>query len=339
MTKEHIAKLLAEGAFAEQTGRPGFIETHISWVFLCDRFVFKIKKTIRYSFLDFSTLEKRKYYCEREIELNRRLTDDMYLDVQPIREISGRFYAGYGKGEIIDYAVRMRKLDMNRQMDVLLRNNKVTDADMKNLAEKVAKFHKTTGIIYKKDVLQLRNEFNDLKNEGEYLREHLSADSSDIIEHAIELSDVFVEDHKDLFTARLKDGFYRDCHGDLHSRNIFLLPDPQPFDCIEFNDEFRQIDVLNEVAFLCMDLDAFGKQKLSDVFLDYYNNRFPSIRTREERKLWVYYKSCRANIRAKVNSLRARSTDNDDERKLSLAEADKYLRMMDGYMKELVRVR
>ena len=333
MTKEQIVKLHSEGEFLGYTGRPDLVETHISWVFLCDRFVFKIKKPIRYSFLDFSTLEKRKYYCEREIELNSRLTNDMYLDVQPIREISGRYYVGSQSGEIIDYAVRMRKVDRSRQMDVLLQDNKVTNSDMRNLAEKIAGFHKNTVVIYKKDVLQIRDEFMDLKNE----REYLGAECSALIGKAIGSSDVFIEKHKELFAGRLKEGFYRDCHGDLHSRNIFLLPDPQPFDCIEFNDEFRQIDVLNEVAFLCMDLDAFDKRELGDQFLQYYNNFFPAIRSEEDRRLFLYYKSYRANIRAKVNSLRARSADNDAARKIAMAEADKYLRMVDGYLEVLLR--
>src|SRR6266542_6993213 len=101
MTKEQIDKLISDGEFPEpHEGRPGFIETHISWILLCDRLVFKIKKPVCYSFLDFSTLEKRKYYCEREIELNKRLTDNMYLTVQPVREISGRFSIGKKEGEI-----------------------------------------------------------------------------------------------------------------------------------------------------------------------------------------------------------------------------------------------
>ncbi|HEY6082659.1 MAG TPA: hypothetical protein VIU45_04320 [Chitinophagaceae bacterium] len=333
MTKEHIAKLLSGGEFPEQTGRPDLVETHISWVFICDRFVYKIKKPIRYSFLDFSTLEKRKYYCEREIKLNRRLTNEMYLDVQPIRAISGKFYVGNQSGEIIDYAVRMRKMDRSRQMNILLVNNKVTTADMWNLAEKIAGFHKNTGVIYKKDVLQIRGEFNDLKNE----RENLSAAlDGTIIDQAIRSSDAFIERHKELFAGRLKEDFYRDCHGDLHSRNIFLLPEPQPFDCIEFNDEFRQIDVLNEVAFLCMDLDAFNKQELADKFLQYYNNFFPAMRSNEDWRLFLYYKIYRANIRAKVNSLRARSANNDAVRKLALADMDKYLCMMGGYLKALL---
>jgi aminoglycoside phosphotransferase family enzyme len=114
-----------------------------------------------------------------------------------------------------------------------------------------------------------------------------------------------------------------------------LLPQPQPFDCIEFNDDYRQIDVLNEVAFLCMDLDAFQQQDLSDLFINSYNKLFPSMNTREDRKLFVYYKSYRANIRAKVNSLRARDTGSNGEKKFILAEVDKYLRLMDSYLKEL----
>jgi uncharacterized protein len=91
-----------------------------------------------------------------------------------------------------------------------------------------------------------------------------------------------------LLAARLRKGFYRDCHGDLHSRNIFLLPALLPFDCIEFNNDFRQIDVLNEVAFLCMGLDAFGRKDLSTLFIDYYNRLFPAIKTNKDRTLFLF---------------------------------------------------
>ena len=149
------------------------------------------------------------------------------------------------------------------------------------------------------------------------------------------VSDSFIEKSKDLLAARLREGFYRDCHGDLHSRNIFLLPAPVPFDCIEFNDDFRQIDVLNEVAFLCMDLDAFDRKDLSDLFVDDYNHFFPAIRTSEERNLFIYYKSYRANVRAKVNSLRAKSAANKTDENRALADAEKYLQLMDHYLKSV----
>ncbi|OQP63832.1 hypothetical protein A3860_23115 [Niastella vici] len=335
MTKEQIDKLISAGEFPEHNGRPELIETHISWVILCDRFVFKIKKPVCYSFLDFSTLEKRKYYCEREIELNKRLTEHIYLDVQPVTEISDLFFIGKKEGEIIDYAVRMRKQDRNLQMDVLLSNNKVIHSDMRNLAKKIADFHKKTTIIYQKDLLDIRNKFNDLGEEKLFLQEHLTVDSSTIINNAIDISDVFMQKNTALLANRLNAGFFRDCHGDLHSRNIFLLPDPQPFDCIEFNDDYRQIDILNEVAFLCMDLDAFERQDLSNLFLKYYNDFFPSVETNKDHQLFVYYKSYRANVRAKVNSLRARSAGNEMARIIYLDEVNKYLGLMDHYIKLL----
>src|SRR6266536_4220126 len=178
MTKEKIEKLLLKGRFPESSGRQELIETHISWVLLCDRFVYKIKKPIRYSFLDFSSIEKRKYYCEREIELNKRLTDDIYLDVQKVGEISGTFFIGHENGEVVDYAVRMRKLDRDKQMDKLLLNNKVSATDIQNLAEKIATFHKNTGIIYEKNFLDVQEKFNDLCVEKDYLQENLNSDSS-----------------------------------------------------------------------------------------------------------------------------------------------------------------
>ncbi|HKH60807.1 MAG TPA: hypothetical protein VKA49_08245 [Flavitalea sp.] len=139
--------------------------------------------------------------------------------------------------------------------------------------------------------------------------------------------------------SRLKAGFFRDCHGDLHSRNILLLPDPQLFDCIEFNDDFREIDVLNEVAFLCMDLDAFGRQEVSALFLKSYNELFCTIITGEDYRLFLYYKMYRANIRAKVNSLRACSTDNDGTRQILLREAEKYLKLIKIYLGQCIRTK
>jgi len=333
MTKEQINKLLLDGEFHDTSQRPELVETHISWVLITEHFVYKIKKPIQYSFLDFSTTDKRKYYCEREIELNKRLTEDIYLDVQAVRESKDGYFMGGEKGEIIDYAVKMRKLDRNKQMDKLLLNNQVTLHGIKDLAEKIAGFHQHTTIIYHKDFLDVQKLFIDLEGERDYLREHLNANNSIIINRAIETSNRFIDSSKGLLANRLKQGLFRDCHGDLHSRNIFLLPSPQPFDCLEFNDDYRQIDVLNEIAFLCMDLDAFGRSDLAEYFLNCYNDFFPIIKTEEERRLFVYYKSYRSNIRAKVNSLRARTTENDKERSQCLGEADKYLHLMDSYIK------
>lgn len=334
MTKNEINDLISAAQFPQSSVFEELIETHISWVIVCDRFVYKIKKPIQYSFLDFSTVDKRKYYCEREVFLNQRLTDDIYIDVQPIRKNENAFSIGSGTGEITDYAVRMNKVDRSRQMDVLLVKNEVTDIDLRKLAERMAAFHKNTEIIYQKDYLDVQEKFNDLEAEKSYLKENLPL-SYFIIPYAINVSNKFIEANNELLATRLKSGFFRDCHGDLHSRNIFLLSTPQPFDCIEFNDDYRQIDVLNEIAFLCMDLEAFGRPDLSEKFVNYYKNEFETIRNEEERRLFIYYKCYRSNIRAKVNSLRARSAQNIAEQKAALAETDKYLNLTHGYLKLL----
>jgi aminoglycoside phosphotransferase family enzyme len=301
MTKDQVNKLIYEGKFPEPAHLRELIETHISWVILCDQFVYKIKRPVHYSFLDFSTLEQRKYYCEKEIRLNRRLTENIYLDVQPVHESQDRFTIGSDKGSLVDYAVRMKKVDRNKQMDILLSKNKITEADIQRLSQKIAFFHKNTNVIHKKNFLGIREEFNDLAEQKAFLEKNVGIQSGKLISQAIRASDAFIEHNKMLFEQRLNTGYFRDCHGDLHSKNIFLLPEPQPFDCIEFNDDFRQIDVLNEVAFLCMDLEAFGRKDLSDLFFKYYNSFFPAATSDADRRLFTYYKSYRANVRAKVN--------------------------------------
>lgn len=332
MTREQINKLLADISMHAQE-QPKLIETHISWVIVAATNVYKIKKPVHFSFLDFSTCEKRKYYCEQEITLNNRLTENIYLDVQPIRVKSGCYYWGGDEGEIIDYAVKMMKLDGDLQMDILLSKNKVTSEHIHKLAEKIAYFHKNTTKVYGIDPFELQEQFNDLKNEKEFLSENLGKTDSLIIDKAIQFSDLFIRENASYLTERIKNGYFRDCHGDLHTRNIFLLPDPQPFDCIEFNDSFRQIDILNEIAFLCMDLDAAGRQDLSELFVSNYNEFFPAVKSAKELKLFRYYKGYRANVRAKVNSLRAGSAENETTKNDFLSQTVRYLRLMDNYFK------
>ncbi|NAS13738.1 hypothetical protein [Poritiphilus flavus] len=342
MTREQIDKLISGGEFPEATGHRELIETHISWVILCDDpalptggFVYKIKKPIKYSFLDFSTVERRKYFCEKELQLNQRFAKDIYLEVLPIHLVNGRFKIGGNSGMAIEYALKMRKLNSKRRMDILLKQNKVGPQDIKYLSKWIADFHKKAAVIYGKDVLDLKEKFNDLEAEKRFISEELGSESAKMIDNALMVSDIFFEKHKKLMKDRLRLGFFRDCHGDLHSRNIFLLPEPQPFDCLEFNDDYRQIDVLNEVAFLCMDLDAFGKKELSDLCIRFYNINFSTMRTAEEYQLFIFYKGYRANVRAKVNSLRAISAKSDTIKTKALQEVEKYLKLMNSYMNSL----
>lgn len=326
-----------KGIVAKSKHDPELIETHISWVILSDEFVFKIKKPIHYSFLDFSSLEKRQHYCEREIVLNRRLEPDLYLDVLPVRNHGSSLVIGGEVGTIIDYAVKMKRVDHQLQMDVLLKTNKVDQDHIKKLAAKIADFHHTAEILYDVDVLAVREKFNDLSSQEKYLSKELGKSSALIITETIEATNSFIDHHTAHLQCRLAQGYVRDCHGDLHTKNIFLLPDPVVFDCIEFNDDYRQIDVLNEVAFLCMDLEAAGRDDLSKLFLQTYTQMFPAIMSEEDNQLLNYYKCYRANVRAKVNSLRSQSASDQFAKQQALSEASRYLQLMKNYARQLTK--
>src|SRR5688572_17415704 len=199
MTKDEIDMLISAGVPAGSPDKVELVETHISWVLLCNQFVFKIKKPLTYSFLDFSTIEKRKYFCEREVQLNSRLTKDIYLDVLPVVSVSDKIFITDkvdATGAIIDYAVRMKRIDKSRQMDMLLLHNEVGEGEITRLAEKIALFHKSAKIIYKKDILLMQQEFNDLEGEKRNIAESLSAEAAEIITRAITSSDLFLEDHQ-----------------------------------------------------------------------------------------------------------------------------------------------
>ncbi|MEO1049166.1 MAG: hypothetical protein AAFX87_00980 [Bacteroidota bacterium] len=336
MTKEEVIQLV-QGYDHLYPEADEVVETHISWVIFIGDLVYKLKKPIQYSFLDFSTLEKRKYYCEREVELNKRLTKGMYLGVVPVYSdvmLSNDPYSG--DDDPIDYAVVMKKMDRTRQMNLMLTQNQVNKDHIKKLSKKVAHFHKMAKIITTPFNLdQAKDKFNDLLSVSHFLSGFGNQCATKIIDSAIRTSDEFLGDDIMLFVNRADGGFVRDCHGDLHAKNIFLYNDPVIFDCIEFNDSHRCIDVLDEIAFCAMDLEANGFPALSCLLFDSYANEMNCIQLQEDFKLFIYYKCYRANVRAKVNALRAKSASSESERIKHLSETYKYLDLMVHYMDQL----
>ena len=334
MNHEQILAITRKGIYQGSPILGDLIETHISWVILTERFVFKIKKPIRYSFLDFSSLEKRHFYCQRELVLNQRLSD-IYLDVVPIRLHNGTYFLGANSGETIDYAVRMKRLMASRKMDVLLRKNQLTLEHIEKLADKIACFHHDSQIISKPYSLsKLKADYNDLAGINDYVKSQLGVKWEKIIRKAVSVNEHFLFSNNDLLKRRVRMGFRRDVHGDLHAKNIFIYEDPVIFDCIEFNDAFRQIDLLNELAFFCMDLESFGREDLSRHFISLYLDKLPCIHSPEDTKLFIYYKSYRANVRAKVNALRAIQADNSGLHQY-LSEVRKYLDLLNRYLYQL----
>ncbi len=307
-----------------------FRETHISWVVMTEHYAFKIKRPVRYSFLDFSSPEKREIYCRLELKLNRRLAPEMYLDVIPItgHMVDPNVHNGEN---VIDHAVKMKRMDNNREMDMMLKNKAVGKSDIEKLAVRIARFHSNAQVVKNAfDTLGFQEEYADIMKQEDFVSEALGEEWAGKIKQCVNKSRDYLNAGRSFFNERIISGFRKDCHGDLNARNIFLYDDPVIFDCIEFNKDFRQIDVLNDIAFLCVDLDFFGAEELSEFFYKKYLEAGGMEDEDETRRLFVYYKSYRANVRAKVTMISAAQQKKGPKRK-QLAGIRKYIGLMAGY--------
>lgn len=313
-----------------------FKETHISYVILTEEHAYKIKKPIKTSFLDFSTLKLREYYCKRELELNCRLAAVMYQEVLAIRKQGDTFSMGEKDGEVVDYVLKMKRMDNGREMDELLKKGEVTEADIEKIARKIADFHQNIEVIHKDFSLEAyKDRFNAIYEQKEFIEKNMDGKFVNYLDEVVVWSDEFLEKNVKLLEARHAQGMIRDGHGDLHSKNIFLYDDPVIFDCIEFSDYYRYLDVLNEIAFFCMDLEAYEAQALSKHFYQKYTELMPEKGFAEEDRynLFNYYKCFRANVRAKVTAMAANDITDQEKLAAKIEEVEMYLELMIGYCK------
>ena len=280
----------------EIKGEMQLIETHISWVLLGE-YVYKIKKPVKFSFLDFSTLEKRKHFCEEEVRLNRRLSPDVYLGVVPIaKNAKNGGITLEGKGKAIGYAVKMKRLE--NKMDDLLRQGKVTASQVTEIAAIVAGFHQKIESVQGGSPELVRKQIADLRNHKETIGK--ACGLGEKVDAVVSPCERFIEKNRGLMEKRIAEGKVKDCHGDLHSANIFIGRKIRIIDGIEFSTDFRYVDVASEIAFMAMDLDAFRKEELSKLFVDEYIRRTGDD---ELRSLLPLYKCYRANVRAKIAAI------------------------------------
>ena len=279
------------------------IETHISWVLLAGRYAYKIKKSVNLGFLDFSSLQARKLYCEEEIRLNRRLAPTIYLDVIPIGGSSET--PVMGAQPAIEYAVRMRRFAMSKQLDALVTTNKILPQHIDSLAATIAHFHGNlpaagVGSCFGTAAAVNQAAQQNFEQLHVVLKERADVEMLAALHQA---SDSEYAASSKLFGQRLAQGFVRECHGDLHLGNIVLINDqPVPFDGIEFSPALRWIDVISEVAFTMMDLLHYQRADLAWRFLNTYleaTGDYPGVRVLR------FYLAYRAMVRAKVSALRA----------------------------------
>lgn len=291
-----------------------FVETHISLLFLTGNFVYKIKKPVNFGFLDFSSLAKRKIYCEEEVRLNSRLAPELYVGVVPICKNGSHIKIG-GPGEVIEYAVKMQQFDPDNEFDKLLAKGKLTKPHIEQAASIIANFHATIAIA---DQHQPYGTAQAIQQPTRENIEQLSR-LDEMWLSQYELDDVLFQlrswtesQYNKLsatFEKRKIDGFIRECHGDLHLRNIVLHKNKViPFDGIEFNKNLCWIDVVNDIAFLLMDLEDHDRADLSRILRENY---FSTTGDYAGLSVLRYYLVYRAMVRAKVAALRLTQTPNE----------------------------
>jgi hypothetical protein len=335
MTEKEIQTLNETGTFRNLPIAGTVEETHISWVIVGKSNVFKIKKPLKLSFLDFSNLRQRKKFCERELKLNQRFSP-IYLDVLPVRKQNGRWSIGEDHGKIEDYTVHMKPLVSAKRMDKMLVLGKVNSKHIRSLASVISSFHANADKVWRPfNIEKAKSDFNDIVSVASLTRKYLGSEAARQIKRSIQWSDKFLKANAPRVQERVDQGFCRDVHGDLHSRNIFLYKNPILFDCIEFNDEYRHIDLINEIAFFCMDLEAYGRVDFSKLFIKSYQQHLDCFQTDVDLLLMNFYKCYRANIRAKVHALGADQAAGDKKIfDFHIREWRKYLRLMSSYTRK-----
>jgi aminoglycoside phosphotransferase family enzyme/predicted kinase len=319
--------LLNPKSYPHQPQTVRLIQTHASFVFIAPPFVYKVKKPVNFGFLNFSTLEKRRHFCEREVALNRRLSPGVYLGVEAISRRNGRLTFDKGD-EVVEYAVKMRKLSERHFLDKLLERDEVVPGDLNRVTIALKRFyqaqHPTAEVEAwgRIDRLRISTDEN-IRQTKEFIGHTISRAAFATIRFYTER---FFKRHAALFGSRVREKWIRDCHGDLHLEHIHVTPRKlHIYDCIEFNDRFRYVDVANDVAFLAMDLDYKGRPDLSRYFA---RQMASALNDEGMPRLMNFYKCYRAYVRGKVESLHSVAPAAPDEERRSSAErAQGYFRL------------
>jgi aminoglycoside phosphotransferase family enzyme len=352
-----VEALLRPQAYPHRPRKIELVQTQMSFVFLTGDYVYKIKKPVNLGYLNYTTLEKRHFFCHQELELNRRLCPHAYLAVVPITmslrgaKRRSKLIRVEGQGKAIEYAVKMKQLPRDRMMDVLLSRGEVTVEMVANVAEKLVDFHQRAetsqeiAAFGRLDVIRQNTDENFAQTE-KYIGASITAEG---YQHIKNYTDDFIDDKASLFDKRVREGKIRDCHGDLHAAHVCftedtrvparrMTPAGEPslggqvciYDCIEFNDRFRYSDVASEIAFLAMDLDRYRQVSLSRHLVNTY---VKLSRDEELLELLSFYKCYRAYVRGKVESFKLDDPYIPEEEKAKvLSAAQSYFQLAESYI-------
>lgn len=321
---ELVEHLLRPEAYPHPCRAVRLVETHISWVFLTGDYAYKVKKPVLFSFVDFSTARLRKHYCEEELRCNRAFSPELYLDVvEIVRDVEGRIRVG-GTGEVVEHAVKMRQFPQSSALDRLLVAGVLEPGGLSRFGLELATLHAgLPRLEAPDDELDRRILGPVLDNFATLRATRAGGDRSDILQRLESASKDAFDGKRTAFSRRLAKGFVRECHGDLHLRNLVMIDGRvRAFDCLEFNPDLRWIDIASDAAFLIMDCAVRDRVDLAYAFQDGY---LAGCGDYVGATLSPFYQAYRSVVRAKVAALEIEGSPKDGKLGAARERLDRHL--------------
>ena len=330
MSQTLIAALQNPALYPHPVDRFELIETHISWVLLTGPYAYKIKKPVNFGFLDFTSLDAREHFCNEELRLNQRLTEGLYLQVLPITG-SAEAPGLDGDGTAIEYVLQMRQFPQSQLLTNVLARGELKPGHIDELALQIASFHaQTPHVPVEHELGSADSAMAPVRQNFEQARGMLD-DHADLQQLAglQSWAETTFARIRPLLAQRKADGFIRECHGDIHLGNAMLLDGKVSlFDCIEFNEPFRLIDIVSDAAFLAMDLEDRGLHGLSRRFICLWLEHTGDYAGLE---LLNFYKAYRAMVRAKVSLFSLAHQTTAEGREATLRQYRSYADLAESY--------
>jgi len=314
-------------AYDEPVGQLRAVETHMSWVFLTDEHAYKLKKPVRYPYLDFSTLEARRRDCEEELRLNLRMAPDVYLgSVRLTRPRAGELALG-GAGPVVDWLVKMRRLPEEGMLDRLIRKHAVPPGKLHELAALLARFYRAAPpVTWPPGELVHRLRRDTAENARELLRPRYGL-AGDTVRTVHAAQTAFLARAAALLERRVAEGRVVEGHGDLRPEHVSLADGPAIIDCLEFDRELRLLDAFDELAYLALECERLGEPGVGGTILETYAQLSGD---HPDPRLIDFYKSHRACLRAKLAVWHIDDAAEGDRAKW-LAAGETYLGLAEKY--------
>jgi uncharacterized protein len=294
---EKVGSLLRPTTYPEPTGHVEPVQTNMSWVFLTDSFAYKLKKPVKSAFLDYSTVERRKHFCEEEVRLNGRLAPSVYLGTIALTWNAGGISLG-GRGTVIDWLVKMRRLPRERFLDRALLGHTYTDADLTLVAQRLTAFYSRAQPVPLSPTEYRQRIEADVASNGMALTEATEYVSLEGVRFVQTSQDEALRNSAELFDRRVIGGRVVEAHGDLRPEHVWLAPDPQIIDCLEFDLRYRTLDPADELAFLSIECEFLGAPSAGATIAE---TCFKATGDRPPERLMNFYKCYRATLRSKLS--------------------------------------